>query len=277
MQQKHENINPSRNYYQEKSLALDSWFRIASIDYEEIVNNHQFLKIINSFGDSTINLLDIGCGTGKFPTLLDKAIENNVKFLSDLFDVSEYCVNQCRAVFNQLKHFQTNELFVSSTENIQTAIPKSRYYNIIWAIHSFYTVDMNKIKDVLRHLELLIGPGGILLIYQASSDSCYHQFYNFYLDNFEQPNRFARFVTAEDIQKTLSLLGLSHSSIDFDFSHKIDYEDRDLLEVYLGKCILNSSVDVLSFFKNKILDYLDLDRNQFSFKQKTRLIIVKKQ
>ncbi|OLT62461.1 hypothetical protein BJP37_28990 [Moorena bouillonii PNG] len=69
---------------------------------------------------------------------------------------------------------------------------------------------------------------------------------------------------------------MQYDVIDFDYNHEIDCEYRDLLEAYLKQCILNNSVDVLSLFKEKLLQYLNPKTNQFSFKQKTKLIIVKK-
>ncbi|WP_293106696.1 hypothetical protein [Moorena sp. SIOASIH] len=155
---------------------------------------------------------------------------------------------------NKLKHFQANQGLLSSTETIETAIPKSSYYDIIWAIHSFYTVDINKIQDILQHIRTLLKPSGIFLMYQASSDSCYHQLYNFYIENYEQPNNYQRFITAEDIQNALDVIQVKYDVINFDYNHEIDGEYRDLLEVYFKKCILNSSVDVLSLFKEKILE-----------------------
>ncbi|NES84780.1 MAG: class I SAM-dependent methyltransferase [Moorea sp. SIO2B7] len=277
MQQNTNNFNPSQDYYQKNNLRLDSWFKVALKDYEELVNNHQFKKIINSFGCEQVKLLDIGCGTGVFPYLLDKEIDSKIQFSSDLFDVSEYCLNKCSSVFNELKHFQTNRAFLSSIENIKTTIPKSSYYDVIWEIHSFYTVDINKIKNVIEHICRLLKNNGIFLLYQASSESCYHQLYDFYLKNHELPNKNTRFITAEDVEETLALLELNYNVIDFDYNHEIDYDDRALLEVYLKKCILNNSVDVLALFNQKILQYFNPESNQFSFNQKTKLIIVKKQ
>ncbi|NEO23103.1 class I SAM-dependent methyltransferase [Moorena sp. SIO4A5] len=249
MKQNTDNLNPSQDYYQKSNLDIDSWLKITWIDYEYLVNNHRFLQIIDSFGSDTIKLLDIGCGTGVFPDLLDKKIDSELKLSSDLLDVSDYCLNQCSSVLNKLKHFQANQGFLSSTETIETAIPKSNYYDSIWAIHSFYTVDINKIQDILQHIKTLLKPSGIFLMCQASSDSCYHQLYNFYIENYEQPNNYQRFITAEDIQKALDIIEVQYDVIDFYYNHEVDGDNWDLLEVYLKQCILNSSVFFL-YLKN---------------------------
>eukprot|EP00494_Astrolonche_serrata_P028613 UN28880 len=167
------------DYYKENSLKLDSWFKVALKDYQELVNNDQFKNIINSFGSEQVKLLDIGCGTGMFPHLLDKKIDSKIQFSSDLFDVSDYCLKKCHSVFDESKHFQNNETFLSSIENIEITIPKSSYYDVIWGIHSFYTVDINKIKNVMEHICRLLKNDGTFLIYHASSKSCYHQLYDF--------------------------------------------------------------------------------------------------
>lgn len=269
--------NPSEDYYKKTNVALDSWFKIALKDYEELVNNNDFLEIINFFGNNHINLLDIGCGTGVFPALLDKKIETNISFLSDIFDVSQYCLDECSLAFNKLQHFQLNKTFLSSTEKIKANISKTKYYNLIWAIHSFYTVDLDKINEILEHIKELLKPNGIFLMYQASIDSSYNQLYNFYLNNYDKPHDSKRFLISEDVQASLDRLKLNYHVVDFDYNHEVDSEDKELLENYLKKCVLNSSVDVLSLFKEKVKEYFQPQKKKFIFNQKTKLIIVKKQ
>lgn len=275
-ERKSNEIHPSKDYYQKNNLALDSWFKIALKDYQELVNNNDFLDIINSFGNDQINLLDIGCGTGVFPKLLDQKIDTNISFLSDLLDISQYCLDECGLAFNKLQHFQTNQIFLSSTEDIKFNIPKSNYYDLIWAIHSFYTVDLDKIKDILKHIRELLKPNGIFLMYQASVDSSYNQLYDFYLDNYKKPHNSKRFLRSEDVQASLDRLKLNYGVVDFDYNHEVDSEDKNLLEIYLKKCILDSSINVLSLFKEKINEYFQSTNKKFIFNQQTKLIIFKK-
>lgn len=208
--------------------------------------------------------------------MLDQKLDGQIKISSDLLDVSEYSLNQCSSVVNKLTNFQTNEVFVSSIENIQTTIPRSNCYDIIWAIHSLYTVEINSIKDVIKQIRELLKPGGIFLIYQASLDSSYSQLYDFYLRNCEQPNNNTKYLIAEDIQETLDILRFHYDLKEFNYDHEIDHEDQDLLAVYLKKCVLDNSVDVVSLFKEKISDSFRSQNNKFIFKQKTKLIVFQK-
>lgn len=268
--------NPSKDYYQKNNLDLDSWFKIALKDYKMLVDSNDFLEIINSFKNNQINLLDIGCGTGVFSSLLDKKIENNINFSSDLLDVSQYCLDTCSLTLSKLQHFKSNEIFLSSTENIKVNIPKSNYYDLIWAIHSFYTVDLDEIQNVLKHSWDLLKPNGIFMMYQASVNSSYNELYSFYLDNYIKPHDSKRFLISEDVQASLDTLKLNYRVIDFDYNHEVDSEDQNLLELYLKKCVLNNSIDVLSLFKEKIKECFQPQNKKIIFNQKTKLIIVQK-
>ena len=283
-----QNTNNSRScegYYRKSNPDLDPdlelWFRISSIDYEKLAGDRQFLKIIKSFENDTIKLLDIGCGTGVFPGLLDKQIEREsnhtgIRLSSDLLDIAEYCLDRCSSAIERFHFFDLNEVFLSSIEDIATTIPRSSCYDMIWAIHSFYTVDIDKIKAILQHIRILLKSDGIFLIFQASLDSCYARLHNFYLENYKQPNYPKRFLTAEDIQETLNSLEVKYDTIDFDYTHEIDREEREVLKVYLEKCVLDDSADVLALFKEELLKYFKSQSDRFIFKQKTKLIVVRK-
>ena len=61
----------AETFYQKDKWDLDSWFEITQIDYKELLKQYPFQNLFAGLGKSQINLLDIGCGVGKFPSLLD--------------------------------------------------------------------------------------------------------------------------------------------------------------------------------------------------------------
>ncbi len=174
----------AETFYQKEKWDLDSWFEITQIDYKKLLEQYPFEKMLAAFGKSQINLLDIGCGVGKFPSLLDGRIFGDIHLSSDLLDVSIYCLQVAQQKINMLEHFSLNQTYLSGVENIDSIIPKTRIYDLIWSIHSLYTVDQDKMGSVFQSCLKLLSPEGKFLIYQLSKDSFYHEIHDFYLKNY---------------------------------------------------------------------------------------------
>ncbi|MGB3640849.1 MAG: class I SAM-dependent methyltransferase [Rivularia sp. (in: cyanobacteria)] len=275
-QQAKENFNSSKSFYKKDKLDIDLWFQIAQIDREKLIEQYSFDHLLKGFDQNQVKLLDIGCGTAKFPSLLDRKISGDIQLQSDLLDISEYCLEQAKQIFDNLTHFSTDKIYLSTVENINCTVPKNRSYDLIWAIHSLYTVDLNKMADVYQYCWDLLESNGQFLIYQFSENSFYYKLYDFYLKKYPQPNSNIQMMTYEDTKKILDSLSLSYEETKIDFNHTIDYDNIDLLEIYLKKCILDSNVDVLAVFQDILKNYVDRDSNEYKFPQSNSLITIKK-
>lgn len=266
----------AETFYQKEKWDLESWFEIAQIDYKELLEQYSFKKMLAEFGKSQINLLDIGCGIGKFPSLLDGRILGDIHLSSDLLDVSTSCLQAAQHEFNMLEHFSSRQTYLSGVENIDSIIPKTKIYDLIWSIHSLHTVDKERMGGVFQSCLELLSPDGKLLIYQLSKDSFYHEIQEFYLKNYTQPiNHPQHFMTAENSQTILESLGLNYEVIPIRFNHTVDCERRYLLEVYLKMCVLNHEIDdVLLLFQNLLSKYFDKQSNQYKFPQTAKLLVI---
>jgi SAM-dependent methyltransferase len=248
-------LNPSESYYRNDQLNLDCWFQVAQIDYEELIKAYSFNSLFQSFNQEKINLLDIGCGTAKFPSFLDQDISSHVHVSVDLLDLSEYCLEIAQKQYDSLKHFEVARSYLSAFETFYQTSDSSRTYDLIWAIHSLCTVEKSKVKAIHLHFLSLLKANGIYLIYQLSEDSKYYQLNDFYRQHYPQSDNTIPFITSEDHQQILDSLGISYEIVRLSFSHKIDGECKDLLETYLKKCILNENLDTISFFQPLLKEY----------------------
>lgn len=268
------NLNPSLSFYKKNNLDLDVWwFSVASIDYEKLIQIYLFEELLSSFDTPEIKVLDLGCGTAKFPSLLDSKIANNILLSSDFVDISQDCLEYARSVLSNLKHFNPDRLYRSSTEDIQEALSQtSKYYDIIWAIHSFSTLEKTKILKVYKYLLELLKPNGKFLVYQLSQYSWYYKSYDFYLKHYPQPSRSTSFMTGEDIKNALDSLGINYKIFEINYHHTVKRNSSRLLEVYLKKCILNASVDAVDLFSDILPSYYDKGSDAYIFPQKAILL-----
>ncbi|MEB3294185.1 MAG: class I SAM-dependent methyltransferase [Synechococcales bacterium] len=271
-----ETFNPSESYYRKAQLDLDFWFQVAQVDYEELIKKYSFDELFCSLNQDRINLLDLGCGTAKFPSLLDRAIVSNIHVSADLLDISESCLEIAKSQYNFLKHFKVNKTYLSAIENLHLSISGCHDYDVIWAIHSLWTIDKSKVKDMYLYCLSLLKANGKLLIYQLSQDSDYHKFYSFYRDHYLKPDSSTTVLTSEDHQKILDALRVKYEIVKLHFSHKIDAERQDLLKFYLQKCILNEDPDVTGRFHTLLEEGFDRDKKQYEFAQVVDLLIIEK-
>ncbi|NES66647.1 MAG: hypothetical protein F6K24_15995 [Okeania sp. SIO2D1] len=120
-----DNSNPSKSYYQAEKIDLDSWFQVTQIDYEKLIEEYSFNNLFKGFAKNQLKLLDVGCGTAKFPRLLDKKLDGDIHFSADLLDISEYCLRVAQKQFDSCQHFSINKTYLSATENLQQLIEKN--------------------------------------------------------------------------------------------------------------------------------------------------------
>ncbi|NEP88584.1 MAG: class I SAM-dependent methyltransferase [Okeania sp. SIO2C2] len=205
---------------------------MTQIDYEKLIEEYSFNNLFQGFAKNQLKLLDIGCGTAKFPSLLDEKIDGDINLSADLLDISEYSLQVAQKQFESCQHFSTNKIYLSATENIQQLVEKTNSYDIIWAIHSLYTVDQNRMADVYLYCLDLLGDNGKFLIYQPAEKSFYHKLYDFYLGYFPESKKSTYFLKSEEHKQILDGLGINHENIRLHFFHSISFESINILEIY---------------------------------------------
>jgi hypothetical protein len=171
----------------------------------------------------------------------------------------------------------TDKMYLSTTENIHKSVQGSRRYDIIWAIHSLYTINKNQMENVYTHCLELLKSNGKFLIYQLAQNSFYYKLYDFYVSHYHQPNTPKRILTSEHQKQILDVLGISYKTIKLHFTHRINANLQNILEVYLKGCSLDNTIlDAVNFFRPILQEYFDEDKNQYSFDQVVDLLIIEK-
>ncbi len=178
--------------------------------------------------------------------------------------------------FDSCQNFSTNKTYLSTIENIQQLVEKNNSYYIIWAIHSFYTVDKNRMVDVYLYCLDLLADNGKFLIYQPAEKSSYDKLYYFYLSNYPEGKKSTYFLKSEEHKQILERLGINYENLRLHFPHSINFESKNVLKKYLKQCVFDDELDVLNFFKPILQECFDRETNQYKFEQIVDLVIIEK-
>ena len=258
---------------------MQNFYTLASIDYKHLAEkfdwknwfeNHQ-----TKIGRRRIKLLDIACGSGKFPTaLVQYANLSEAKILPveySLLDPSPFSIAEARKVIQS--PFETSKEFETTLQEFSC---ERETYDIIWATHALYAIPKNQLKKALKRF--IFGMTGSGFIAHASEKSHYLRFYRHYLNGFKGGSG-EPYSSAEQILQTLKEIDITHRVEEITYENTVSETASLQVEGYLQRCVFDDTIDLEKMFKNSITGpYLDncIKDGQWRFKQQVMMIFLSK-
>ena len=258
---------------------MQKFYSLASVDYKylaERIEWKQWLEIHQAnVGNRKLKLLDIACGSGKFPSALNQyANLSEAKILPieySLLDPSSFSISEARKVlkppFEVCAEFETT---------LQEFSCEQEVYDIIWATHALYAIPKNQLKEALKRF--IFGMAGSGFIAHAGKKSHYLKFYRHYLngfkDGFGEP-----YSSAEDILQVLNEVGITHRVEIINYENGVSENASLQVEGYLQRCIFDDTINLGAMLNNSITGpYLEncIKAGKWHFKQEVILIFLSK-
>jgi SAM-dependent methyltransferase len=267
-------LRTARGFYARPSWDETAWTNVIAIEYERLTATYPFADRLEALAPGGPHrVLDVGCGTAIFPRYLDPRLPDSLRLDCDLLDISPVSLGRAREALERLPHFRVRRTIQAAIEDIPSALSAGRHqYDVIWAIHSLTTVDLNRMPEVIRHLLRLLAPKGMFFIYQLTARSSYqvlHAFYRRY-----HPQAGGRFMQSEDSERILRELATPYELHELQFDHQLPEDRSDLLQNYLRKCVLDESLDALRFFAPLLPRFHDPPQRMYRFPQSVNFLSV---
>ncbi|MCA9471334.1 MAG: class I SAM-dependent methyltransferase [Nitrospirales bacterium] len=232
----HSNERLSTEYYQQDRFNKDLWFRVANRDYTELIEAFNFSELL-SRDHSPVELLDVGCGTGKFPSMLSAHLSPSHHIEYDYLDPSTHSLNELQKAL--VSPFTPRTAYHTTFEALERSDCPPQGYHLIWCLQSLYCMPREALQDIAEKLFALLNPdNGRALIYLASADAWYHRLFHLYNQQFYPHSRLP-YITAENITRTLENLNIRHEVKKFHFSHTIRVSEPEVLSNYVNQCVLD--------------------------------------
>ncbi len=229
--------------------GMEAFYALATEDYRQIVLAADWRALLTARSHETWCLLDVACGSGKFPTALSRYadLDGLPPLAYDLLDPSEFSVAEARGVLH--------DPFVARDDLVMTLqdLPDERTgYDVVWATHALYALPPDELDAGAERLVAALAPGGLGIVAQATSASHYLRFYDAFRAGVTDATPY---TTAEQVRDALVRAGADVRD------QRITYEtgtaDRAVAEGFLQRCAFDDSVSLEEMESAPVLgDYL---------------------
>lgn len=239
---------------EDKDPVIDYWQLAQRFDWAGT-----FLSQYDRGQSSSLRLLDVACGTGRWLQAfshyiqIDEGIENVV---CDFLDPCGSSISQASQKIPP--SFVPGTHYVNTIQGVEL---ESNSYDLLWSMHGFYMIPRQDLASVLKKCASLLKDTGVGFIALATRKSFYVDFYEQYLQIFKD-GQGARFTSAEDVIDSLCACGIEHQVHKIFYEEAIKADDFAALEHYIkNEATVNCfnkdhEVEPLSASKNITLEGL---------------------
>jgi len=265
-----------------RRAGMEAFYRLATKDYRHLAESRDWAAWLaeraEAAGDRPLRLLDVACGSGKFPNaLIDHAGVGEADLapiLYDLLDPAAFSVAEAKRVLRPP--------FTPAGEHVctlQDLIVPAERYDVVWATHALYALPRADLDAGMARFVEALAPGGRGFIAHASEQAHYLKFHRAFLDGFERTQSEV-YTASEDLTASLHRLGVPLEARDIQYENGAPDAERSAVEGFLQRCIFDDSVSLDALMSNKVTGpYLAgcLRDGVWSFSQTVTLISIERE
>jgi SAM-dependent methyltransferase len=260
---------------------MNAFYALARYDYERLargfVDHSAWLRRVAN-GRRRITLLDVACGSGKFPEALQAfggvgALSGELRIDYDLLDPSSFSLSEAaralRPPFVEAARHQT------LVEELDDAVGP---FDVVWATHALYALPPAAVRAAAARMLAAVAPGGALLIAQGSREGHYLRFYRHFLDDF-RGGQGTLYAASEDLADALRAGGADPRLVRLSYDHTTALENTVTVEGYLQRCAFDDSVSLSEMMTGPHLgpylrDCRDEEMGLWQFHQKVDVLLL---
>ena len=239
--------------------GMDAFYHLATEDYRHLAAARDWRGMFEaaqaSAGDRALRLLDVACGSGKFPTALGRhaglagAAIRPVE--TALLDPSAFSLAEARAALPA--PFRAVAAHETALQDFEAP---AEGYDIVWATHALYAVPESELATALARFRAAIAPGGTGIIAHSAAAGHYIAFHRLYLSAFGPPGA-AAYISAETILAALRAAGAEVDVQEIAYESSAAADASAAVEGYLQRCVFDESRDLAAMQAAPALgDYL---------------------
>jgi hypothetical protein len=224
--------------------GMDAFYTLATDDYRYLAEARDWAgwlaDVQDEVGNRSLRLLDVACGSGKFPNALVRhagvAGGGLRPVATDLLDPSAFSIAEARSALPAP--------FMPAAEHettMQDFTPPPDGYDVVWATHALYAVPARDLPLAAERFCEALGPIGRGVIAHSAAEGHYVEFHRRFLEAFGQAGA-APYIAAEDLAAALRAAGAQVDVTEIRYDSAAGPEATHAVEGYLQRCVFDDSV-----------------------------------
>ena len=221
-----------------KRGEMEAFYALATADYRVLAEAMDWRGWLEArqaaAGDRPLRLLDVACGSGKFPVALaahagvDAAAIQPVAY--SLLDPSAFSIAEARA---NLPHpFQPAGEYEVALQDLDC--PRGAF-DIAWATHALYAIPPGELAAAAARFLHALGDQGVGVIAHSAADGHYIRFHQQFLSAFGgDPAQL--YSSAEQVRAALEAHGASVEVREVAYENGVPESARAEVEGFLQRC-----------------------------------------
>ena len=226
----------SLDHWSEAGRAeMQAFYALATEDYRQLTEARDWASDLARHAmDERVRLLDVACGSGKFPTaLLTAGLPPQPVVEVDLLDPSAFSIAEARtALAAPFVAADEHQVFLQDFAGTG--------YDVAWATHALYALPPDQLTAGVTRMVGAVRPGGFGAVAHASSRSHYLTFYEAYRESFA-PGA-TPYTDAEAVESALRAAGapVAVQAV----RYRTGTSDRAVAEGFLQRCAFDGTVSL---------------------------------
>ncbi|MEM6742215.1 MAG: class I SAM-dependent methyltransferase [Pseudomonadota bacterium] len=230
------------HWSEEGRAGMEAFYRLATDDYRHLALARDWRALFEAaqarVGARALRLLDVACGSGKFPVALARhagLAEAAIRPVrTDLLDPSAFSLAEARAALPA--PFAAAEAHETTLQDF--AAPAGGY-DIVWATHALYAIPAAELPAAMARFRAAIAPGGLGIIAHSAADGHYIEFHRRHLAAFGAED-VAAYVASEAILEALQSAGATVETQAVRYDSIAGPEEDAAVEGYLQRCVFDT-------------------------------------
>lgn len=262
-----------------KRDEMDAFYTLATADYRILAEAMDWRSWLTErqriAGDRPLRLLDVACGSGKFPVALaahaDVATAPIHPIACALLDPSAFSISEARAALPP--PFRPDAEYELPLQELACA---RGAFDIAWATHALYAIPPADLPLAMERFLHALGDAGVGVIAHASADGHYIRFHRDFLAAFGGEAA-ELYSSAEQVRAALTQHGARVETRALAYENGAAEHARADIEGFLQRCAFDDRFSLDEMLSTEPLaSYLAscLSDGRWRFPQRAELMVV---